>query len=55
MPSKISSIKTANKIKDKYLKIRREKSKKLTDQHKKDKLIKVIDAIADVNKSSDKK
>ena len=55
MPSKISSIKTANKIKDKYLKIRREKSKKLTDQHKKDKLIKAIDAITDVNKSSDKK
>ena len=55
MPSKISSIKTANKIKDKYLKIRWEKSKKLTDQHKKDKLIKAIDAITDVNKSSDKK
>ena len=54
-PSKISSIKTANKIKDKYLKIRREKNKKLTDQHKIDKLIKVIDAITDVNKSSEKK
>ena len=55
MPSKISSIKTANKIKDKYLKIRQEKNKKLTDQHKIDKLIKVIDAITDVNKSSEKK
>ena len=53
--SKILSIKTANKIKDKYLKIRREKSKKLTDQHKKDKPVKVIDAITDVNKASDKK
>ena len=53
--SKISSKKTANKIKDKYLKIRPKKSKKLTDQHKKDKLVKVIDAITDVNKASDKK
>lgn len=53
--SKISSIRTADKKKDKYLKIRREKSKKLTDQHKKNKLINVIDAIENVNKSSGKK
>lgn len=53
--SKISIIKTANKIKDKYLKIRCEKSKKLTDQHKKSELTNVTDAIENVNKSSDKK
>lgn len=53
--SKISIIKTANKIKDKYLKIRCEKSKKLTDQHKKSELTNVTDTIENVNKSSDKK
>lgn len=53
--SKISIIKTANKIKDKYLKIRCEKSKKLTDQYKKSELTNVTDAIENVSKSSDKK
>ena len=53
--SKISIIKTANKIKDKYLKIRCEKSKKLTDQHKKSELTNVTDAIENVSKSSDEK
>ena len=54
--SKVSTIKTANKIKDKYLKIRKNKNnQKITDQRKKDKLLNAISAIENVKNSSDKK
>ena len=54
--SKVSTIRTANKIKDKYLKIRKNKnSQKIMDQHKKDKLLKTISAIENVKDTSDKK
>ena len=56
MQSKVSTIKTANKIKDKYLKIRKNKNnQKITDQRKKDKLLNAISAIENVKNSSDKK
>ena len=53
--SKVSTIKTANKIKDKYLKIRKRNNQKITDQHKKDKLLNAISTIENVKNSSDKK
>ena len=53
--SKVSTIKTANKIKDKYLKIRKNNNQTITDQRKKDKLLNAINAIENVKNSSDKK
>ena len=56
LSSKVSTIRTANKIKGKYLKIRTNKnSQKITDQHKKDKLLRTISAIENVKDTSDKK
>ena len=56
LSSKVSTIRTANKIKGKYLKITKNKnSQKITDQHKKNKLLKTISAIENVKDTSDKK
>ena len=53
--SKVSTIKTANRIKDKYVKIRKKNNQKITDQLKKDKLLNAISAIENAKNSSDKK
>ena len=55
MHSKVSTIKTANRIKDKYIKIRKKNNQKITDQLKKDKLLDAISAIENAKNSSDKK
>ena len=56
MQSKVSTIKTANKIKDKYLKIRKNKnSQNIPDHRKKDKLLNATSTAENVKNSSDKK
>ena len=56
-PSKISSQKAAKKIKDKYVRLRRNKvkSKKIVESNKKNKILKEIDTIDEVKTASDKK